>query len=189
MALQRRSSGGGGALAQPPPSPVVSLADKRDLATPDYPFKRWTRKRRKEAPRTALGDLAAFLADWEPLHQIAATLAHWQPGDRGRPPDLPPAAMIIFGVICAECHNSDRAAQAELRRRDTWDAVRELVARYPEYRGLRPGAQSISRREFWRFREMYGINNDIIEGLRDALRQNTSSLAKGMGMFNPNADP
>jgi hypothetical protein len=54
-----------------------------------------------------------------------------------------------------EC-GSDRKAEGQLRYPPTWDAVRTaLSARYPNFRGLRPGAQAISRREFWRFHEKY----------------------------------
>ena len=148
-------------------------------------FKRKTRKHRKESRRPAHGELAEFLAGWELLHELASVFPHWEPGDRGRPPDLPPAALLLFGIMCIEC-GSDRKAEAQLRYEPTWQAVRtSLTARYPHYRGLRSTAQSISRREFWRFREKYGIASEVLDELRDAFRSVTATIARDHGMFDP----
>ncbi len=171
-------------MSQPPSSGVSVLADARNRrAKSDYPLKRKPREHSKEAKRKAAGDLARFLANWDPLHEVAAELPQWQPGDRGRPPDMPPAAHLIFGILHTQLGN-DRDAEAELGYQPTWQAVRRaLSARYPEYRGLRPDALPISRREFWRFREKHGISDDILDQLRVAFREQAAQQAVAAGMF------
>jgi hypothetical protein len=171
-------------MTQPPSSPgVANLAKAIDK--PAYPQKRKPRRHSKEATRVAARELATFLANWEPIHQAAATFHHWEPGDRGRPPDLPPAAHLIFGVVYAQCGN-DRDAEAALRDAPAWHAVRRaLAARYPGYRGLRPDAQPISRREFWRFREAHGIADETLNDLRGTFRELAAAQALDMGMFDP----
>jgi len=149
--------------------------------------KRWRRKHSREARRLAAGEIAIFLAGWDVLHEYAAVLPHWEPGDRGRPPDLPPAAHVIFGVLWIQLR-SDRDAEAALRYAPTWEAVRETLApRYPQYRGLQPDAQPISRRELWRFRETCGITDEMLDTLRITFRELAATQARDMHMCDPHA--
>ncbi|MDP9335737.1 MAG: hypothetical protein M3Q30_20855 [Actinomycetota bacterium] len=173
-------------MSQPPSRTAVAhLADQRARRSKNQPLKRKPRNHRKEARRVAEGDLAEFLTTWEPLHDIAAVFSQWQPGDRGRPPDLPAVAYLIFGVMYLEC-GSERRVETALNYQPTWEAVRgALAAQYPGYRGLQPDAQPISRREFWRFRERHGITTGMIADLRDAFREHMAVVATGLGMFNP----
>jgi hypothetical protein len=163
----------------------ISTARSRRTKSSGPPLKRKPRKHSKEAKRRAAGAFAEFLAEWEPLHEVAAVLPQWEPGDRGRPPDLPPAGHLLFGIIYVELGN-DRDAQATFDYAPTWHAVRRSLAeRYPGYRGLRPDAQPISRREFWRFRERHGITDEILHEMRVAVRGEAATQALAQGMFDP----
>src|SRR5262245_21209252 len=116
-------------------------------------FKRPVRRRGPERPQYAEADTAKRLADWEPLHEIAGTLPHWQPGDPGRPPEFPPAMVLLFAAM-QWGWDSERKVERQLRHKATWEAIRRpMFRRYPEYSGLRPGHAAMSRFQYRRYRD------------------------------------
>jgi len=128
----------------------------------------------------------AYMAEWEPLHSMARRVHHWQPGDPGRPPDVPPAAAILFGVM-ALAMGSERKVERMLRHPATWEPVRvALESRYSLFRGLRPSAPPMTRSEFRRYRDGYGLGAAIPE-FRAVFRVEMTQLAQDMGMFDQSA--
>lgn len=150
------------------------------------PFKRPRRPRRRDAPGLSPPEIAEVLATWEPLHSIAAQFRHWQPGDPGRPPDVPPAAILLFATMIWAC-GSERKVERMFRHRASWEPVRSALAhRHPDYRGLQPGAAPISRSEYRRFRDTYGIHPPALDEFRSSFRSEMCSQIQGMGAFDPN---
>jgi hypothetical protein len=151
--------------------------------TQPLPFKRPARRRGPERPRYSEAEFAATLAEWEILHDIAAELPHWQPGDTGRPPLFPPAVILLFSVM-RWGWGSDRSVERQLTHQPTWEPIRQSMARrYPDYLGLRPGAKPITRHQLRHFRD--GLDDDTFERLLTAFRQQAADLSLAMGMFDP----
>lgn len=148
-----------------------------------YPTKRPPRRRNREAPGLHGGDAAVLLASWEPLHAVAATLHHWQAGDPGPHPDVPPALHVLFGIMCWN-EGGQRGAERLFRSTVVWEPIRAIMdSRYPDYPGLQNGAAPVSRSEFWRYCETYGIEPSAFTALVEEFEVQAAKQAKSMGMF------
>jgi hypothetical protein len=149
-------------------------------------FKRPKRGRGPERPRYAEADIAAQLADWNALHEIAATLPCWQPHDPGRPPLFPPAMVVLFAAMRMGWR-SERSVERQLSHAPTWEAIRAVMhARYPDFNGLKRGAAPMNRFHFRRYRDKVMPNDDAFESFLDGFRDHAAVVAIEMGMFDPN---
>jgi hypothetical protein len=147
--------------------------------------KRRLRRRGPERQRHAEADIAVALAEWDDLHDLAATLPHWSPGDPGRPPLFPPAAILLFGIM-RWGWGSERSVERQLDHHGTWEPIRSaLHARYPEYKGLQFGAEPMNRHQFRRYRDRYLTDATTFNVFIETFRAHAAELTKAMGMFDP----
>jgi hypothetical protein len=150
-----------------------------------FPLARRQRRRGREQLSDPDAEVVSFLADWAPLHAIASELPHWEPGDVGRPPHMPPALALIFGIM-RWAWGSERAVERQLRHRATWEPVRaRLHQHYPDYIGVASGAAAPSRSQYRRFVQTYGIDDEVFQRLLDAFREQAAAEAQRLGALNP----
>lgn len=158
-----------------------------DNAGGPYPTKRPPRRRNREAPGLHGGDAAVLLASWEPLHSVAATLHHWRAGDPGPHPDVPPALLVLYGIMCWN-EGGQRGAERLFRSAVVWEPIRAIMAaRYGGYPGLQKGAAPVSRSEFWRYCETYAIEPSIFAALVEEFEVQAAEQAISMGIFDASA--
>lgn len=158
-----------------------------DKAGGSYPTKRPPRRRNREAPGLHGSEAAVALASWEPLHAVAEKLHHWQPGDPGPHPDVPPAVLVLFGIM-AWNEGGQRGAARLFSSTVVWEPIRAIMdARYPDYPGLRKGAAPVSRSEFWHYCEKYAIEPSIFSAVDEEFEVQAAEQAKSMGMFDASA--
>ncbi|MDQ3765858.1 MAG: hypothetical protein M3346_00715 [Actinomycetota bacterium] len=118
---------------------------------------------------------------------MASTLHHWQPGDQGPHPHVPPAVHVLYGIMCWN-EGGQRGAERLFRSKVVWAPIRTIMdARYPGYPGLQPGAAPVSRSEFWRYCDTYAIEPCIFGALVEEFEIQAAALAKSMGMFDASA--
>jgi len=152
-----------------------------------YPTKRPARRRNRDVPGLHGSEAAVLLASWEPLHAVAAKLHHWQLGDPGPHPHVPPAVHVLFGIMCWT-EGGQRGAERLFRSTVVWEPVRACMdARYPGYPGLQPGVVPVSRSEFWRYCQKYGIEPSIFSALTEEFEVQAAKQAVEMKMFDPSA--
>lgn len=153
-------------------------------ATP-LPLKRVRHRRGSERVRDSDANFAIALASDEYLHELAAALPQWAPGDPGRPPLMPPALHLLYGVM-RWGWGSDRKVAREFQYEPTWQAVRRIMfQRYPQYQGVAPNATSITRSQYWYYRQTHGIDTAVFDALVEEFRDTAAATAQAWGMFDP----
>lgn len=139
------------------------MSGQRGTGARALPLKRPPRPTGRSRPHPSPTEIVRWVAGWDEFHSLAARLPHWRPGDIGRPPDLPPAAVLLFWMMRDEW-TSERKIEEQLRDPVVWEPIRqELHRRYPAYRGLAPGASSISRSEYRYYMNTYAIADDVLK--------------------------
>src|SRR5206468_4108340 len=88
---------------------------------------------------------------------------------RARPPLFPPAAVLTFGAG-TWLLGGERAVEREFAEdRVLWRGIRRrLMLRHPHYPGLQDDHHPMTRDHYRRYRDRYGIDDEIFERLRDA---------------------
>lgn len=155
---------------------------------PSYPTKRLPRPLGRDLPLPSTGELAVLCAKSDALATFVAPLPHLprtgsdrEPGQGGRSPHYPPAAMVTYGVVGSN-YGSTRFGDREIA--GFWEPVREvLYQQYPQYKGLQPGSPPPSRRQFWDWQEK--VVKEHLTEVDKAFTLGAAELARRMGMYDP----
>jgi hypothetical protein len=154
------------------------------VASLDYPVKRIRKDQPSKRRTRTRNRLVVGLAHGEVLHELATVLPEHERRAAGRPPHFPPAAVLLFGAA-AWLLGGERAVEREFAEdRAFWHSIRRrLLLRYPGYRGLQDDHHPMTRDHYRRYRDRYGINEEIFERLRAGFGARSAAQAVEMGLF------
>lgn len=104
----------------------------------------------------------------------------------GRPLELPPELMVLFGVTTFAWADNDRKAQAFMQHSQIWEPTRaHFNAFYPAYKGLQPGSRGPSRWQFHRWYTKCAENREALKAVYTAFQTVLCDLSLRMGIADP----
>lgn len=130
--------------------------------------------------------LLEMLVDWEPLHTLAAQLPTPEPGAPGRPCHFPPVALLLYGIMAWGDRRSTRRAERLFRKPSVMALLqRRLGPRYPNHRGLQPGAKPVTRSHWRTFSARFKADPDLLDLLGKKFTELMAGYARAIGLLDP----